>query len=471
MAERTYEMPDKRPVMVQPAFEVKDLERTNIEEQITSLNKRKQELIDKKKELEAKLANVQIPEMTEDDKDALQEKQFRAGAEAMMSYDPATAQNWLLRADEIAARKQNRVAGTSPSAIRQQLRISRDIAKEASLNQNLSSPVRELARQESMLLTSEMAKSNPSDVDVYAKIDRLYSGTGASSFSGAGSATGTGGTSYSSLSADIKGTLSKIQYKGKALDGAKNFLLQKINGSGLEQKEKENLTSELNSQVGDKKGAPVATDFEAMAVAALDKLPATTMGSKITGLNTARDLLSNASLEADTYRSTTNQDTRDQAANAMLTILARLVAGGVLSDGEFDTAKATSGADSALQTLKNAIGWVGKNVTPGQAKAVMERLNTYVKNFNRGRTAAINKFLDYVDPKKEARTNTVQTKVNAMVPDPLEMVFTVSGSNAPKPTGDPSGNNRPVVSTHKIKGINWNFYGGDPKDPKNWSKQ
>lgn len=54
------------------------------------------------------LLSVNVPEQTDEDKENIQAGQFRAGAEAMMEYDPATAQSWLLRADEIEARKQAR---------------------------------------------------------------------------------------------------------------------------------------------------------------------------------------------------------------------------------------------------------------------------------------------------------------------------------------------------------------------------
>lgn len=54
------------------------------------------------------LLSVNVPEQTDEDKENIQAQQFRAGAEAMMEYDPNTAQQWLLRADEIEARKQAR---------------------------------------------------------------------------------------------------------------------------------------------------------------------------------------------------------------------------------------------------------------------------------------------------------------------------------------------------------------------------
>lgn len=55
------------------------------------------------------LLDVNVPDKTEEDNDNIQAQQFRAGAEAMMEYDPATAQGWLLRADDIDAKKQNRL--------------------------------------------------------------------------------------------------------------------------------------------------------------------------------------------------------------------------------------------------------------------------------------------------------------------------------------------------------------------------
>ena len=55
------------------------------------------------------ILSVNVPEKTEDDNDDIQAQQFRAGAEALMEYDPGTAQGWLLRADDIDEKKQNRL--------------------------------------------------------------------------------------------------------------------------------------------------------------------------------------------------------------------------------------------------------------------------------------------------------------------------------------------------------------------------
>ena len=371
------------------------------------------------------ILSVNVPEQTDEDKENIQAGQFRAGAEAMMEYDPATAQSWLLRADEIEARKQNRTREQTPDAARQQLRIARDRAMSivSSDSDQVSSGDRELAKKIALIYTTEMSKPNPSTQFAEIKIDELYKSQLTPNGGGGG-----GGTTYNDLSTEISTTIGGIKFKGKALDDANLALLKKINDSKLSQTEMDRLKSELNLAVSDKGGAPKVTDYEAKALGALDKLPATTMGSKITGMNNARDLLQSASEEAYNYKNAKSQAMKDQAANAMLTILARLVAGGVLSDGEFDTAKATAGADAILQTLKNQIGFVGKNVTDDQAKAVLERLNTRIKNFNAGRLVLITKFLDFVDPKKEARTEVVNTKVKAMLPDPVNAVLTISGS-------------------------------------------
>ena len=70
------------------------------------------------------LLSVNVPELTDEDKENIQAQQFRAGAEAMMEYDPATAQSQLLRADEMEARKQARTREQTPEAARQQLRLA-----------------------------------------------------------------------------------------------------------------------------------------------------------------------------------------------------------------------------------------------------------------------------------------------------------------------------------------------------------
>lgn len=80
---------------------------------IQSLKAKREKIQNELDELKIKRHNfdilsVNVPEATAEDKENIQAQQFRAGAEAMMEYDPATAQSWLLRADEIEARKQDR---------------------------------------------------------------------------------------------------------------------------------------------------------------------------------------------------------------------------------------------------------------------------------------------------------------------------------------------------------------------------
>ncbi len=400
---------------------------------ITSLKAKREQIQKELDELKIKrqnfdLLSVNVPEQTDEDKENIQAGQFRAGAEAMMEYDPATAQSWLLRADEIEARKQNRIREQTPEAARHQLRIARDSAMKivSSDSDQVSSADRELAKKIALIYTTEMSKPNPSTQFAEIKIDELYK----SQLTPNG---GGGGTTYNDLSTEISTTIGGIKFKGKALDDANLALLKKINDSKLSQTDIDRLKSELNLAISTKGDAPKVTDYEAKALGALDKLPATTMGSKISGMNNARDLLQSASEAASNYKNAKTQAMKDQSANAMLTILGRLVAGGVLSDGEYDTAKATEGVDAAVQTLKDKIGFVGKNVTDDQAKAVLERLNTRIKNFNAGRLALITKLLDFVDPKKEARTEVVNTKVKAMVPDPVNAVLTLSGSSSNAP--------------------------------------
>lgn len=210
------------------------------------------------------LLSVNVPEQTDEDKENIQAGQFRAGAEAMMEYDPATAQSWLLRADEIEARKQARATGTSPSAIRQQLRMARDRAYESYKNDKLDDNVREISRQEMLLLTAEMAKPNPSDIDVYAKIDKLYAdngiGNGGATTYGMGGTTG--GNSFDNLSSEIATTIGNIKYKGKSLDDAKLALQRKVDTSGLSQTDITRLTKQLDDAVATKGGAPKATDVD-----------------------------------------------------------------------------------------------------------------------------------------------------------------------------------------------------------------
>lgn len=229
----------------------------------------------KVKRHEFNLLDVNVPEKTEDDNDDIQAQQFRAGAEALMEYDPGTAQGWLLRSDEIEARKQaraeQRAAGTSPTAIRQQLRMARDRAYESYKNDKLDDRVRENSRKEMLLLTAEMAKPNPSDVEVYAKIDALYTGKPVPGNDGTTTDEKTQG-SYEGLSEEISNTLGAIKYKGKDLDDAQQKLLQKINNSGLSQTEIDRLKSELTLAVSNKGNAPKPTDVRADAQKAFNNI-------------------------------------------------------------------------------------------------------------------------------------------------------------------------------------------------------
>lgn len=219
------------------------------------------------------ILSVNVPEKTEDDNDNIQAQQFLTGAEALMEYDPGTAQGWLLRSDEIEARKQaraeQRAAGTSPTAIRQQLRMARDRAYESYKNDKLSDNVREISRQEMLLLTAEMAKPNPSDVEVYAKIDALYTGKPVPHNGGDEKA-----QSYGGLSSEISNTIGAIKYKGKDLDDAQQKLLQKINASGLSQSDIDRLKSELELAVSNKGNAPKPTDVRADAQKAFSNIKA-----------------------------------------------------------------------------------------------------------------------------------------------------------------------------------------------------
>lgn len=227
--------------------------------------KAKRELLQKElDELKIKLQNfdllsVNVPELTDEDKENIQAQQFRAGAEAMMEYDPATAQSWLLRADEIEARKQNRTAGKSPEAIRLQLRIARDKATEIinSPSEMVDATTRQLAFKERALLSEEMANAYPNDQEVYSKINALYSGT-----SGQKEPPPTTSDEYTALSSEIATTIGNIKYNGSDLDKANASLVQKINASGLSPRDKESLKEELNIAVSNKGGAPKATDVD-----------------------------------------------------------------------------------------------------------------------------------------------------------------------------------------------------------------
>ena len=77
-----------------------------------------QELMQMKREKEAEISSlkqqlshirVTVPELTDDEKDALEEQRLRAGAEAYMGYDPNTAQSWLNQADTLKANKENKL--------------------------------------------------------------------------------------------------------------------------------------------------------------------------------------------------------------------------------------------------------------------------------------------------------------------------------------------------------------------------
>lgn len=221
------------------------------------------------------LLSVNVPELTDEDKENIQAQQFRAGAEAMMEYDPATAQSWLLRADEIEARKQARTAGTSPSAIRQQLRMARDRAYESYKNDKLDDNVREISRQEMLLLTAEMAKPNPSDIDVYAKIDKLYAdnGLGKGGATTGGSMGGTGNT-FNDISNEIANTIGRINFTGEQLNTAKLELQRKIDDSGLGQTDINRLTKQLDDAVSTKGKAPKPTDIRAEAQKAFNNIKA-----------------------------------------------------------------------------------------------------------------------------------------------------------------------------------------------------
>lgn len=73
------------------------------------------QLLQLKKEKEAQIASIRqqlqhikvtVPEMTEDEKDALEEQRLRAGAEAYMDYDPNTAYAWLQQAENLKAKRE-----------------------------------------------------------------------------------------------------------------------------------------------------------------------------------------------------------------------------------------------------------------------------------------------------------------------------------------------------------------------------
>lgn len=251
-------------------------------QKIQELQAKKEALIAEREQIKSDIASIKsqqqnmkvtIPSMTDADNETVQEKQFRAGAEAMMEYDPSTAQSWLLRADEIAARREARANGTSPSAIRQQLRMARDRAYESYKNDKLDDNVREISRQEMLLLTAEMAKPNPNDTDVYAKIDKLYADNGIGKGGTTGGISGTGNI-FDDISNDIANTIGTIKFTGESLDNAKLELQRKIDNSGLGQTDINRLTKQLDDAVATKGKAPKPTDIRVEAQKAFNNIKA-----------------------------------------------------------------------------------------------------------------------------------------------------------------------------------------------------
>lgn len=74
------------------------------------LEKTRQDIAQKKQEIASirqQINNIRVvvPSRTQDENLALQERQTRAGAEAMMSFDPNTAMNWLQNAENTGIRR------------------------------------------------------------------------------------------------------------------------------------------------------------------------------------------------------------------------------------------------------------------------------------------------------------------------------------------------------------------------------
>ena len=169
---------------------------------IEELQKQKDELVARKKAIEEKLKKS--PEYTTDQSEDIQAKQFRAGAEALMPYDPNTAQSWLLRADEINARKEARNAVYTPYQkqlvdAKQQNRIQMDKAI-ASMNSNSGKSGSETEylywKGQAEQLKAEDTRLNnllaESGLSGYSTIGGAGAGNGASAGAGKGTVDGAG---------------------------------------------------------------------------------------------------------------------------------------------------------------------------------------------------------------------------------------------------------------------------------------
>ena len=86
----------------------------NIDELRQAIEAKKQEIATIQNNIDH--IKVEIPAMTEDEKDALAEQQSRAAADAMMEYDPETAQAWLDKAETIKTNRANRTQILSDKA-------------------------------------------------------------------------------------------------------------------------------------------------------------------------------------------------------------------------------------------------------------------------------------------------------------------------------------------------------------------
>ena len=86
----------------------------NIDELRQAIEAKKQEIATIQNNIDH--IKVEIPAMTEDDKDALAEQQSRAAADAMMGYDPETAQAWLDKAESIKTARMNRIHSNEDKA-------------------------------------------------------------------------------------------------------------------------------------------------------------------------------------------------------------------------------------------------------------------------------------------------------------------------------------------------------------------
>jgi hypothetical protein len=240
-------------------------------------------------------------------------------------------------------------------------------------------------------------------------------------------------------------TQEATQYVNKVRDAV-------LSNPNLSDKDREQIVANAQAKVDSQPRVPA--DPADKFLSKLDELDQT-IKNRINGFNTAGGMLKSALTEVNTFKSTSDPQTRAQSANAMLPILARVVAGGVLSDGEFDTAAASKiTPETVYKTIGIRLFGAGKNVTDAEANAVITRLNRRISDFNIGVGKLSKDIMDNIDPKKEAAgIESIKTKLGSLVHEKLGDIPTVG---TPSPAGTPSntggGGKHPIGATLVVNG-------------------